>query len=545
MAEENKKLHSRIRTFANDLKTQREKSGLPNKSVVADTKGADSSIPKEKEDVVLAPRVEHEHIQESKVIDVEIDEVEPDTIPAEDTPEVSTKIPAFHELDKNLTSPKVPIPPPKKINEPNATTESKKPSKVNIGYDSKVITDTKSNRFKLFPAIIVAIKSWFNVLKTNRKKKLAPKYSIAETNHRKGVIQKATSKSGAIFTADNETIKEQIRRRRQQEKEQEEKISHEPETTWSPNTETGYNLLEAPDVTTKVVIEYKKPRASITPVIESAVTPNEVVDKETGPEVADLIESAQSIKEHTESQGVTTDHKQKDKIGTDHQPSRLLNIDTNILTIATLIIIVSFVTILFATRIISQQSSPIDIEEKTVTFPEKSIIKNTEVVSVALTNDYLERIPQFITSTIENMPMGLVEIPITSLSGGELTPSYLFGLLRFQTLPSFRQSITSARFATINHSSPVMVMRFVDEDTVKGGLLNWEKTMPSDMRVLYNIPMEAEGKFTDEKIGDTDVRLLRYNNEILIIYGIINGNTILITSKVSDFAQIVELGFSD
>ena len=87
-------------------------------------------------------------------------------------------------------------------------------------------------------------------------------------------------------------------------------------------------------------------------------------------------------------------------------------------------------------------------------------------------------------------------------------------------------------------------MKFTDEDTVRGGLLNWEKNIKSDMSSLYDILPDVTGKFTDDNIGGTDVRLLRYDNKIIIIYGIID-NTIMITSSVSDFAQINELGFSD
>jgi len=62
---------------------------------------------------------------------------------------------------------------------------------------------------------------------------------------------------------------------------------------------------------------------------------------------------------------------------------------------------------------------------------------------------------------------------------------------------------------------------------------------------LYDVPADVSGKFNDDTIGNNDVRILRFDNEIVVIYGIVDDNTILITSKVADFAQIVEVGFSD
>lgn len=104
-----------------------------------------------------------------------------------------------------------------------------------------IITDTKKDRFKFFPAISESIKNWIEKIRKNRIAKKAPKYTVPETTRRKGVIQKATSLTGKITSSDHDTIQERIRQRQAVE---EEKKETDENITWTPNTEPGYLLLE-------------------------------------------------------------------------------------------------------------------------------------------------------------------------------------------------------------------------------------------------------------------------------------------------------------
>lgn len=586
MSDESKKLHSRIRTFAADLDAQRKKGGLDTETPVITEKETEP-LPKKEGVVVPEARREHVHIKDSEPLQSETKSTSSKLTPDSDLPVANGKIPPFHELQKQINS--------FNKGQENQTAEvpgasgavksagsfeapqSKKPIRANIGYDATVITDTKSKRFKLLPAIITSMKSWFKKITANRKKKSAPKYSVPETNHRKGVIQKATSKTGTTFTADNETLKEQIRLRRQQDKEQEAEEIHELETSWSPYTETGYNLLEAPDqktdVTQNVTIQYKQNKAIETPSDKNKdVVSIETAHSKKEPDLVEptleTIQPPESITATIPTENSHVDEKviqftepsvpitnnepdyvyvpeEKQKVVSRTSP-KLLNMDTNILTITLLTMVIGFIVILLITRIITQQLGPDSPQATTVSLPTtKSIIKNAQLLSVTLTSETADQLPRLITSTTENAPMGLIEIPVVLPSGDEIIQTYLFKLLGFHTLSNLSSSITTARFATIDHSRPILVMKFIDEYATRGGLLSWEKSMASDFKILYELPPSVDTKFTDEIINGTDVRVLRYNNEILIIYGIVNNKTIVITSKVSDFAQLTEIGFSD
>jgi hypothetical protein len=189
----------------------------------------------------------------------------------------TTKVPAFHEIQKQSPATK---------------------SKGIVGYDTAIITDTKTDRFNLSTGIVDSITRWFkNISKSKRKKN--PVYTVPSTELRKGVIKKATTKTGAIFTADNEQLREQIKMRQAQDAK---KVtnSNDKEVFWTPNTEPSQNLLEAPnEAVTKphnVTLEFKrrstpatipKPTPAV-PAPEPIVkTVRETVPEETKPTPAD------------------------------------------------------------------------------------------------------------------------------------------------------------------------------------------------------------------------------------------------------------------
>lgn len=135
------------------------------------------------------------------------------------------------------------IPPPP----PPTVVAKKADKKITISTNNEdadsatIITDTKKDRFKFFPAISESIKNWIEKIREDRQAKKAPKYTVPETTRRKGVIQKATSLTGKITSSDHDTIQERIRQRQAIEHE---KNDGNDNITWTPNTEPGYLLLE-------------------------------------------------------------------------------------------------------------------------------------------------------------------------------------------------------------------------------------------------------------------------------------------------------------
>lgn len=122
-----------------------------------------------------------------------------------------------------------------------------------------IITDTKKDRFKLFPAISASIKGWFSDKKAEKAAKKAPKYTVPETTRRQGVIQRATSVTAKSTTADHDNIQERIRRR----EEEDAKVAENkalPDTP-SPITDTK-NSLPQPPQSQGAPLDTKEDRAS-------------------------------------------------------------------------------------------------------------------------------------------------------------------------------------------------------------------------------------------------------------------------------------------
>lgn len=119
----------------------------------------------------------------------------------------------------------------------------------NSDSDATIIRDTKRNRFRLFPAVLTSINNWLEDFKAKQKERRKPKYAVPDSTLRKGVIQKATSKTGKVASFDSSRIQDKIRER--------DAISKPRRffTFWTPNTEPGLPLLDAPDETNSVVIE--------------------------------------------------------------------------------------------------------------------------------------------------------------------------------------------------------------------------------------------------------------------------------------------------
>jgi hypothetical protein len=591
MSDQMKKTPLRIHTFAGDLNFERNKrdpasdlhSAVTNKKLL-------SKIPKK--ETLPKPTPKRRAIPKI-AIPTKKKETNPSHQESKNVPHTITHIPAFHEIKKH-TQPN--------YNGSTSTksikVEKKKRAHTNSGYGTTIITDTKSNTFKLLPSIFTSIKSWFKKLATYKKKKKTPTYTVPETTSRKGVIQRATSKTGTIFTADNKTLKERIRRRRSAT--QETVGDNKTEPSWSPYTEPGYNLLKAPkqDRTSNVIIEYKKQRLAVLPS-EKVAPKLEEEEKETVTETAETIPqpswesevvpplekkvlletplSKTKEKEETKHEIVetfpstdmsetlpvaensklpstdvsetlpvaensklpSTDMSETLPVAENSKlPSTLSKLinqsETNTLTI-TLVIV--FVSVIFIVRLImiGLDSSPTDTLVTT-----KPLIQDTKLINILLNESELDQLPQLLRTAITSAPTGVVELSIVSADSSSLSASYLFEILGFNASPSLQQSITYVRFVTVDQSDPVLLITFVDKNTVLGGLLDWEETMANDMRSLYPIPVEVNGEFIDETLEGIDIRILRNDDEVILVYGFVSDNTLLIAPNMSDFTQIAQ-----
>lgn len=651
MSAEPKRPHSRIRTFAQDLEEQRQKRGQSTPASSEDTSGeAESASPEEvkpkrkpepapqaqaaadlpevpkipdeptksaPKKAVPAPVPKAQAASDTKAIKREPVAAPKVVIPKPAKPSTSTppaKIPAFHELQKQVENlskeqdfgepPKnKPAPHPTKNNRPAADEAPLRG--VNIGYDATVITDTKHKRFRLIPSAIASIKRWFKDL-TKKRKKAAPKYSVPEADRRKGVIQKATSKSGSVFTADNDTLREQIRRRRHESEEArrraeaearakaEAKQETEPETSWSPYTETGFPLLEDGDDEVRVLdttpknvtIEFKKqtplqtappatePPASdenalVTPDTEQGSEP--VPEPEPAPEPMPVAPEPEpepvpqaSVATEPTPEPVPPAEPEPEPVPEPEPPQVFEPIDEPVQNVRT------------SDSFEESEPQPIDWRDtNTLTMAIFGVVVvlaiagllvlslmrqsqpvtpvaapfQTQFLAGAQTErvDYApgENLTELIIAKSDELPLGLIDVQIHGTDGEVLPPGVIIDGLGFTLIPSFRQSVTDVRFSTINQSDPILIFDLNDAVSARGGFLAWERTMASDLVELYRISTNSSLSFTDDTVQGVDVRVMRTREgETLIVYGIVDENTALIGNSIEDFSQILRTSFA-
>lgn len=78
-----------------------------------------------------------------------------------------------------------------------------------------IITDTKRKRFRLTEAIADSLQGWWSNKKLVAQQKKIPKYTVPVAERRKGVIQKATAKTGRASTADHNAVISRIKATKQ------------------------------------------------------------------------------------------------------------------------------------------------------------------------------------------------------------------------------------------------------------------------------------------------------------------------------------------
>jgi hypothetical protein len=559
MSDETKKPTSHIRTYANDMKVERKKRGLTESEEETLQTSKQKKNTKDKASEVKKPA---EPIEQKPAAGKDI------------VPHVPTKIPAFHELKKQPVPKETYSEESKKIvanreaDKKDIVTKKETIVHTDIGSDATVITDTQHNRFKLLPSILASITSWVKKITTSNKKK-APMYTIPEASRRKGVIQKATSKTGTIFTADSGTLKEQIRLRRIEEANKEKLAKQlaedEPETSWSPYTDTGYNLLEAPEVEVpihtiqNVTVEFKKKAVPV-----ETAQPVAIVEKEEETPVNILIAKEATGVPTVEKAPVVSVIPTKPEM--DEEPEEIIEVkdevsekvvlekstmtfkrrlDTNTLTVIILSAVIGLVIVIFTARVFVQYISDTFTPDTSSSSPATTILKTTSLDYITLTQENINRLPSLLVERIPDSQSQITEFVIVSQNGSLISPSNVFNTLGFNVVSSLHRALTHVRFLSTPTSNEIILITFIDETTVQGGLLFWEQGLVSDLNKIFTLPEGLTGSFSDRTISDVDVRVLEKDGKTVLLYGIINENTALITTSAEEFSSIIASEFTD
>jgi len=606
MSDKPKKSHSAIRTFAQDLAEARNSRGQstdqatpaatePTKVTTSEPKAVPhqpaQGPAKTTHAETKAPTISHtpapKPMSQPKV----------PTTPTTHSPAA----PSLQEKMDAVTS-KKPTPAKKAVTKKTSAPKisvktNSKPSRANIGFDATIITDNKDERFNPFTAAAQSFKKWLKAFSLTRKKK-SPVYTVPDTQRRKGVIQKATSKSGSIFTADSAELKAKIKRRQKQAEALKQVHDEEGEISWSPFTDTGFALLESPEETERVnnphnvSVEFKKhsrpesllvtEKNSIPPVPPAPValtktetettkeikiqkedeqddsrwtapakpetTPAPVVEAPSQeptptslPEVKEVVEVEKTPEPVTPPVKIQTPQKEAPIKPKFPKKNFFQTFNTNALAMGIVAGLSGVVVLFFTAMALIGYLTSID---PVVTYDTTSYLETATANPVA--------VPQ--VNSITDIPLqagtllgaDYVDTQLFYESGEVVPPAVIISALQFRMLPSFVQSLTDIRFAQESQSKPIIVLEFADTDTALGGLLAWEDNMAKDLKEIYLITQSNDVSFIDDTIAGKDIRILQSaDGKILAVYGITSDHTAIITSSLETYTYVMQTSFKD
>lgn len=104
------------------------------------------------------------------------------------------------------------------------------------GNPAVIITDTKRVKYSLTQAIIESFSEWLLDLKKKSDDRKKPKYTIPDADMRKGVIQKATAKTGRTNTSDHSSVVSRIK-----------SLKDGVPVVTDPNTKLDFSITGVPD----------------------------------------------------------------------------------------------------------------------------------------------------------------------------------------------------------------------------------------------------------------------------------------------------------
>jgi hypothetical protein len=122
------------------------------------------------------------------------------------------------------------------------------------------------------------------------------------------------------------------------------------------------------------------------------------------------------------------------------------------------------------------------------------------------------------------------------------TVSEILESLTLTAPPSFIRSIKEITFGGVNGSDAYIVLNVSSFDIGFAGMLAWEKTLQSDLSVLFNGTQLRGTSFTDTLTSNKNIRLLvdAQGNDV-ITYAFVNKNTIVITSTRTILDMLIPL----
>lgn len=415
--------------------------------------------------------------------------------------------------------------------------------------EGSVITDQKRTRFSLSSSIVEAVKAWFVDEKESIKDRAETKRKAIPTvrpvEKRKEILQKAAEQSAMAPRDDHMQLATKFALPKTKSKEattpiQIKKKAEPEKPSWSHYTDkqTEPELAEkaAPSVpvSEKVDPQTKKvflPPLQVeeTPVASKPITPLPAEVSE--PNVAATVPSAA-----TESKPPAV----KVVGGKNKNTFKGFGKFFTYAGVAVVIIMaitsgVGLVWWLFSNV---KQSPTLSLTEETVPVVTPELVSYEDNVSITLPLRK-EDLWQSILSVEARVGSDLVLVSLMNLDNTPATAAKILTTMNWPSNSAFSRNIEEINFGQYRGVT-FIVIRATNFDSVFGGLLAAESTMPEDLDIFIEDNTEVlADNFVDELIQNHDIRVLKKESgSDALVYGFVNRNTIIITSDRNTFSEV-------
>jgi hypothetical protein len=546
---------SKIRTFAKD---------------VARLQGGDQTkIPKE--EITTKPK------------QAPVQVIKKNTPPTNTLPEM--QIPPANHFPEKIIKKKASVPPQKIETLVQEISEVSKPQKKSIlsdessygnsvGAGGTIIRDTKRKRFRLLPSMITATVGWFTKAKEEYITGNNPVQTVAKAEVRASVIKKAASASEQAPSKDFNEVSERLKKTERIPVETTltvKKKSEVPPPSWSYTTNEKGDA-DASTIKSAEPIPTPIPKETIPTIKEP-----ESVAKEEKPIPSPAPASAKKeSKKSNLLQSLLSAVKSDSAIKTPKAekvtvpkpktiPAKPVQSRTEytataavrpfpVYILIVVVIIASISGIGISYYFFAKDNS---VQEKVVTETKPALVATTNTKAFELTGTRVD-ILESLLSLIESEQNIVQLYPTTADETGEqklATPEATLQKLASHTSGSFNRSVKEIVFGGIERTEPFIILRITSFDIAFAGILEWEKTLSSDLSPLFGEPVLEtfdatartatqlrEAFYQDVLASNTNARvLIDETGADRIVYTFVNQQTILITTTRDALAKILPL----
>lgn len=459
--------------------------------------------------------------------------------------------------------------------------------------EGTIITDQKRKRYRMIPAMISTVRSWFNETSENIQKfsdRDKPQARVQSTESREEIVQKASKRSAIAPQDDFISVSKKITAAPKQQSGNSaltiKERSAMPTPTWgsfkdtekydsdnedaTANENIGFanqsptiNSIETNPVTTtqNPPIETVEPTVTekSTPIVEPAPVTEIEVPAPTPEPVPEMVEQI-SLPEETvvveeiDEPPVSEDRVvEEENITTPTQTPAPLYQTTTSTSVPELrfslwrIGAVSVLAILLGVSstfwLFGNGEEDVVLEQNAVS----SLVRAEEHIPVILGNS-AETFWRAAMAVQPRTTTIIAHIYPTLNIAGETQPATIeqvLNILSLQAPGTFTRTITDMNIGLYRNVEPFMVLKVNSFDAAFSGMLTWENTMSADLSPFFGSTVsgtyDAKSRtatqilppfFVDTIISNVDTRILtdEARNE-RIIYSFINRNTILITTN--------------